>query len=193
MFALSYTEAFYRLIEKTNRFLDAFFSSKERFSEYYLKLDGHYYCDKKNCMMAVIRVRNKRAIEKIPIQDIINDKNYLKELHPLDTCVLGILSNNERNGIVNEHTIGWRKMQRSKNCICPIKSDPILKISGKYINSRGIEITSLYSRTLNKEIDIPTADLAKNQALLYSLDSIEAITIGYNVSEEYLRKLQGVT
>jgi hypothetical protein len=81
------------------------FPEQERLKKYYFKLDGYYYCPSQKCNIAVIRVRNKRAIEKIPIKSIVNDKKYLKQLHPFDTCMVGIIANNERNGIIEKKTL----------------------------------------------------------------------------------------
>ncbi|HLB43181.1 MAG TPA: hypothetical protein VJN02_10145 [Gammaproteobacteria bacterium] len=165
-----------------------FWSTPNGLYEYYLKLDGYYYCEQQKCMMTIIRIRNKRTIEKIPLHEIVNDKNYLKELHPLDTCTIGILANNERNGVINKNNIGWKKMIRSKECHCFVKADAILEISGKYLNSQGLEMAKLHSRILHKEIEVPVLELCKNQALLYALGSIQAISLGYDVSESIIRK-----
>jgi hypothetical protein len=166
-----------------------FWSTPEGFSEYYLKLDGYYYCSKQKCVMGVIRVRNKRTTEVIPINEIINDREYLRELHPVDACVIGILANNERNGIMNSNIVGWKKMNRSKDYGCSIKSEKILDISRRYTNNNNTEIVVLRSRILDQEIEIPAINLCKNQALLYALDSLQAISIGYDASECYARNI----
>ena len=79
-----------------------FWTLPDGYKEYYLKLDGYYFCTKKNRFFLIIRVRNKRTVDILAIEDVINDKNYLKELHPADACIVGILANNERNGVFNE-------------------------------------------------------------------------------------------
>lgn len=189
MLSLTFLDVFVSFKNLTKHIIN-FFLINKKIDEYYVKLDSYYYCKRKKCNIAVIRFRNKRAVEKIPVLEMVNDKFYLKELHPLDTCMLGILANNERNGLIDNSRL--HKIQRLKNCKCLIRSEPILKISGKYMDEHGIEITTLYSAILNKEITIPTIEIIKNQALIYSLDNMEAISIGYNFSEQYLRNMTKV-
>ncbi|MCE3232807.1 MAG: hypothetical protein K0R98_1064 [Rickettsiaceae bacterium] len=167
-----------------------FWSNHRGQKEYYLKLDGYFYSEKEKYYIAVIRVRNKRTTDLIPIAEIVNDKEYLKELHPSDSCIIGILANNERNNIIDVKHVGWKNMCRLKDYDCFIKSQPVLKIVQTYTNRIGIEITVLQARFLDKKIEIPTIELSENQALLYALDSHEAITVGYEASEHVLRKAQ---
>lgn len=155
--------------------------------EYYLKLDGYYYCSRKKCLLGVIRVRNKRIKELVIIKEIIHDKEYLKELHPADACIIGLLANNERNERADIDCIGWRKMRRLKEATCFIKTKPILKIEKTYINEDDVEMLVLGSEFFDKEIEISAIDLCKNQALLYALDGLQAIGVGYRASELMLR------
>ncbi len=190
---MSYSGFVFSYVNKLKSLYGHFWQTPEGFYEYYLKLDGHYYSTWKKCTMAVIRVRNKRTADIIPLHEIVNDKDYLKELHPVDAFIIGILANNERNGIVDNNSIGWQKMNRSKECRCVIKSAPILEVSNKYINEHGDEIVVLRSKFLDKEIRLHTTELCKNQALLYALDSFQAVAIGYDASESFIRNklLQG--
>lgn len=158
------------------------------FSEYYLKLDGYYYCCKQNCVMIIIRVRNKRLVQKIPVKDAVNDKALIKELHPADACAIGILANNKRNGIADASPNDSNNVRRLKEYHCFIKSDPLLTVVKKYFDHTNNEITVLGSKFLPKEIEIPTLELLKNEALLYALDCQQAISIGYDISELHLRK-----
>ena len=130
-----------------------FWQTPEGFYKYYLKLDGYYFCRWKKCTVAVIQIRNKRTAKVLPLFEILNDKDYLKELHPADACILGILANNERNGIIDHNYVGWRQMNRSKEYKCIIKSEPILEVSRKYTNQDADEIIVLHSKFSNKEIE----------------------------------------
>ena len=159
------------------------FNTAEKNIKYFFKLDGYYYCSRKKSTIVIFRVRNKRTIYKIELKEIINDKDYLKELHPVDACILGILANNERNGIVNKNHIGWRKMNRSKAHMCSLKTESFLEVTNKYTDTDGNEIIILRAKHLDKEIKITTIELCKNQALLYALDSFQAISLGYDASE----------
>ena len=70
-----------------------------------------------------------------------------------------------------------------------IKSNPILQVSRKFVDNENNEITVLHSSCLDKEIEIRTKDLAKNEALLYALDTFQAISVGYDASESEIRKM----
>ena len=165
-----------------------FWSTKDGQSEYYLKLDGYYFCKKQNKTIVIIRVRNKRTIDRIPVCEVIKDKNLVRELHPADACIVGMLANNERNGVIDTYCDSWQKMKRFKQLVCFVKSNPILQVSRKFVDKENNEITVLRSACLDKEIEIMTKDLAKNEALLYALDTFQAISIGYDVSESEIRK-----
>src|SRR3990167_9226336 len=132
MIARSYSNFLFNFVNNFKNLYGHFWQTTDGFYEYYLKLDGCYYSTWKKCTVAVIRIRNKRTADKIPISEIVNDKEYLKELHPADACIIGILANNERNGIIDSQNIGWLKMHRSKEYKCTIKSEPILEVSAKY-------------------------------------------------------------
>ena len=80
--------------------------------EYYLKLNGYYFCKKQNQTIIILQIRNKRIIEKISIKKIILDKNLIKELHPADACIIGMLANNERNGLIDKSCNGWQKIKQ---------------------------------------------------------------------------------
>ncbi|HLB56759.1 MAG TPA: hypothetical protein VJK30_05470 [Coxiellaceae bacterium] len=166
-----------------------FWATKQGNFEYYLKLDGYYFCKKLNQTIVIIRVRNKRTIEKISVKKAIGDKSLVKELHPADACIIGMLANNERNNVVDTSCDGWQKMKRFKQLCCFVKSNPILNISRKYFDRGGQEITVLRSSCLDKEIEIPTVELFKNEALLYALDTFQAVSIGYDASESEIRKM----
>ncbi len=151
--------------------------------EYYLKLDSYYYCKWHKCIMVVIRIRNKRTIDEIPLQQIVLDTNYLSELHPFDAFIIGVLANNERNEVNVQENIGWMNMKRLKEYQCKIKSFPILEVHGQFINHNGDKIIILRSKFLNKKFQVPLEDLCQNPALLYAIDSYQAIGIGYYISE----------
>jgi hypothetical protein len=138
--------------------------------------------------MAVIRIRNKRTTDIIPIRELVTDKKYLQELHPMDACIIGLLANNERNGLRNEKCIGWQKMHRFKDILCCTKSEPLLEVSKTYIKTDGTDMTVLRTKHFTKQIEIPTIELLKNQALMYGLDNFQAIAIGYGISEYIIRK-----
>lgn len=156
--------------------------------EYYLKLDSYYYCKWQKCIIVVLRIRNKRIIDEIPLQQIILDTNYLKELHPLDTFIIGVLANHERHDDIRlEKDFEQMNMQRLKEYRCKIKSLPILEVNGQFIDRNNKKIILLRSKLFNKEFQVPLEELCQNQALLYAIDSNQAIGIGYFISEFFSR------
>lgn len=157
--------------------------------EYYLKLDGYYFCKRKKCTVAVIRIRNKRTAETTPVLEIVNNKDYLKEIHPFDAFIIGVLSNNERNGIIDKNCIGLKNMKRTSDYYCNTKYPPVLNIIGAYFNEENIKITVLKSRFLNKQIEISSAELCKNHYLIHSIDSLQALAVGYETSEAIIQNL----
>ena len=127
-----------QVIHKLSACLPAYLSSDPAaVKEYYLKLDGYFYSKRQRCTIAVIRVRNKRATDLIAVNKIITDKNYLRELHPVDACLIGIIANNERNGIVNKDRCSLQKMYRFRDFACFIKFDSLLTISKIYTRTFG--------------------------------------------------------
>ncbi len=58
-----------------------FFRSPEGHKEYFLKLDSYLY--KKNELHVIMKVRYKRTVDIISIKELLKDKDYLLELHPL--------------------------------------------------------------------------------------------------------------
>ena len=157
--------------------------------EYYLKLDGYYFCDKTNATFVVIRIRNKRISETYPILEIVNDKIYLKEIHPFDAFIIGFLANNERNGIMDKSCIGIKNMNRTKDYSCFKKYDPILEVISTYYNENNIKITILKTKFLNKNIEVSSKELCINHYLLHSMDSLQALAIGYETSEALMQNI----
>lgn len=184
------------IVELTVKLLDCFSNlykrynlSHKKYHEFYLKVDGFYFCNKRMCLMVIIKVRKKRSVEIKRLQEIINEKDYIGELHPADACILGMLANSEKNGLFKGHH-EWQKIIKIKDFYCFAKSDPILTVSKRYTNQKGVQVTALKSNILGREIEIPTLELCKNQVLLYSIDPLQAISIGYDVGELFVRNFE---
>src|SRR3990167_5020890 len=178
-------QAYRNIISEFKNVFGRYWKSSAGIYEYYLKLDGYYFCNKEKRTYLIIRVRNKRIIEKYDVNSSVKDKYLIKQLHPADACIIGILANNERNKIFESDFNGIKNMCRFKDHGCIFKSNPILCVSRKYFDHNNNEITVLYSPCIKKEINIPTLDLLENEALLYTLDSYQAVSVGYDISESY--------
>jgi hypothetical protein len=166
-----------------------FWANEQGRFEYYLKVDGYYFSKKRKTTIVVIQVRNKRTIEKIAIGVLINDKNILEQLHPADSCALGILATNERNGMIDRESIGWKNIKRLNHSGCNfIKFSPVLSLSKQHLDGQGVGIASLYSKDLKQEIEISAVEVSKNINLLSGLNSNHAIAIGCLASSSYFRE-----
>lgn len=192
--ASKYFNDVFELINKIKKSHWNLWMTNDGYNEYCLKVDGYYFCKKKKKIMVVIRVRNKRTTDEITLNELTNNNDYLQELHPIDVFLIGVLANNERNGLVDHGITGWKKMIRLKDYRCFVKSDPILDITRKYFDKSGSEIIVLFSKLIEKEITISIRELCNNLALVCAIDGFQAISIGYDVSEAYIREnlLNGV-
>lgn len=166
---------------------DKYKLSSHNLEKYTLAIDGFYYCKKTGKTIAVIRVRNRRNTEKISVQELVKNRKYIEELHPIDACIAGILANDNRNGFVDSNIFNTGRFNRIKEYPFHEKEDPFLAIAGKYTNSHGDEIIVLYSKNLNREISIPVKDLFANKALIYALNSVQAASVGYQISESKIK------
>ncbi|MDO8954595.1 MAG: hypothetical protein Q7V63_07080 [Gammaproteobacteria bacterium] len=158
--------------------------------QYYLKLEGYYYCKKSGCLMAVLQVRGKRTTYEKPVKEIIFDKDIIQGIHPVEACVLGSLASKESLGCIVFTKQDWDEMKKLMHSAPQEKSqEPLTVIAQYYSIDKNTEITVLKSTHTKKEISIPTIELAKNPALLYALDSFQAISIGYTAGQmEYKDK-----
>ncbi len=164
-----------------------FFFGNNLSAEYSLLLEGYYFCKKKQLTIAVIRLRNKRTTIEIPVANIVKNKNFVRELSPIDSCILGVLANSEKNGKPDTAVYNLKDMIRLKSRNSIIKYKPILNIIKKSYDKNDCEIITLYSLIHDKKIEISAIDLLKNYALLYSINSLEALAVGYSASESLLR------
>lgn len=71
-------------------YIDLFlYSFRKHFrKEYYLKLEDYYYDHKINEYIVILRFRNKHAIIKKTITEIIKE-NFISYLHPCDSYIIG--------------------------------------------------------------------------------------------------------
>lgn len=130
--------------------------------EYPLKVDGVYYHRWTRINILLIHVRGKRTAYHIPIHMILNDKSLIDAMSPIDACIIGILVNNERHGIVESQSNSYRKMRRIKHQHTFDKSESLLKIVRSYMTDTGATIVVLASRFVQKEIQMPVEDLYNN-------------------------------
>ena len=173
-----------KLIERILNYL----YKKNKKDEYYLKLEGYYFNRYQDSYFVVIRPRNKRYFEKISLKEILNHKEYIKELHPIDACILGVLVNQQNNGFFDEACNSLRKMNRFKDHACFYKINQLLEITKKFISQNGIEAMIIKSNHHQKEFLITIEDIWRKRELLHGINSLQAIEVGYNISEYFIQK-----
>lgn len=142
-------------------------------TEYALKLDSYYFDIKRNTTIVIIKVRNKRIMNSLTLNEIFSDKNALHNLHPIDLCILGIIANSSNQGTSRARILDSFSMAVIK---------PILEISKREFNE-GNEILTLNLRHLNSSIKISANDLYHNEDLMNALNYQDAIAVGHAVSD----------
>jgi hypothetical protein len=178
---------FNNLFTQTRSFLKAILGSYQS-NEYYLKFDGYYYDEKKNCVMGVIKVRNKRSAQIMPILEIVKDKSIISELCPSDSCILGMVASHENNGLIDRYHTGWENMLYVKDFGQHRKPESLLRVTKKDYLSSGEIMTTVYSAELNTKMEIDATSITSRRDILNNLSSLEALSIGYCASEVELRK-----
>ena len=176
-----------KLIKRTVNILRAIIKSYQS-DEYYLKLDGYYYDQKKNCVMGVIKVRNKRSAQIMPILEMVKDRGIINEICPSDACILGIVASHENNGLVDKSHTGWENMLYVRDFCYHHKPESLLTVTKRDYLSNGDIMTTIYSPELNKRIEIDAISITNCRQILNNLCSFEALSIGYCASEVELRK-----
>jgi uncharacterized membrane protein (GlpM family) len=160
------------------------FIKKDR--EYTTKLDSYYY-DRKVCKtILILKIRNKRVISRLSVQEVLTDKAILRNLHPIDLCIIGVLANLSSD------------MLQDANNETPVpvsddflmtKVNPLLEIVGRNYAEEE-ELISLKLKPLNKTIIISASELYQNKKLINALKYQDAISLGFSVSipHEFLQK-----
>jgi hypothetical protein len=154
-------------------------------NKYYLTLDSYYY-DKSNQLVFILQVRNKRIFKEIPVEQIIRDNTLIKEINPVDSCILGILSNLYHNKILMKSR-SIQRIKKLKSYFPLSKMRPLFFIKSKNYrlnNSHMVELSLIGGK---KEFAVSIFELYKNPSLMLGLDSLEALILGYDISDEWIK------
>lgn len=143
-------------------------------SEYNLKLDSYYYDSKRATTMVVIKVRNKRVMNTFAINEIFLNLHALENLHPIDLCILGILSN------IKNH--GEGQARRILDGFSMEKIQPLIEVDARRFSEKE-EVLTLKLRHAGKKLQLSTSELYKNQQLIKALRYQDAIALGHSVSD----------
>jgi hypothetical protein len=172
-----------KLKEIYNCFLKPFFEAVK--NKYYLKFDGFYY--KQNKAYCIIQYHGKRFAHIAPVAELVNDKNLISRLHPLDAMIIGIIANNENNRIKND-CAGLINAKKFRNPFLINRSSRnIFRTVAKRFEAQE-EIITLQSKDQQKTITISIQELLKDDALVSSINPFDALAIGYDISDMLYRR-----
>lgn len=173
---------------KVSQWIWKYLSSKENpDGHYYFILEGDYVCTKKQTTMLVLRARHQRNALIRPLQEIAHNNELIQTLSPIDAFLIGVLANKDQNGFKDIAYTSLANMRRLKNKHIAVKFNTILQITKTNFDESNHEILSIYSAEANKEMQLSITELFENKALLYGLDPMQALSLGYSVSEWWIR------
>ena len=175
------------LINGYKKYKEAIFVTKRQYRLRFL----HYYIAKNNQAIAVIQVIIKRIKVKFSLQYLASNKYLLQDIHPVDASRISFITNFDNNNCFDQ----LPDYIKSRNYACPIiKQIPTIKIQSQYFSKENKETLFVLSPTYSStEITVSATELIKKHDLIYSLGSLNALTVGYAASEDELRNINSDT
>lgn len=143
-----------------------------RKNQFELKIDSYFYDNKSNKIILIIRLRNKRYIQKMFLDDIINDSVILNNLHPIDVCLIGVIYTHLTE-LKNESLI-----IKAPEFIELLKITPCLKILETTYNDNNEEEFIISPLFYNKKLKVTAEDIYKKIYLFNGINSNDALQIG---------------
>lgn len=159
-----------------------FYSSKQ----YYLTLDGYYYCLQKKGYYLVFHVRHKRSVEVRLLRELIKDDEFLSSLHPYDGFIIGVMANKESNDIKDLQHTTLSNMQKIKHFYLRDKIEPLIEINRCYTNQEGNRIIVLKLKAFENLRPINLDELARKFNIIYALSALDALSLGFQTGERIL-------
>ena len=117
--------------------------------EYKTKLDSYFYDNNLSTTIVVLRIRNKRALCQISIEELLNNKQILSALHPIDLCIVGVLASTSIKFSENQPY----KLVPAPDNFSMIKLPPIIEIVSRNYSGEE-EIITLRLKSVNRKIQI---------------------------------------
>ncbi|GEM_PF-6254091 len=153
---------------------------------YFYQLDSIE--DKNGCVYLNFHVRGKRIEFKTSIDNFAKRKDILNEVHPLEACLIGILSISSRQEIINFVNILYSKYKSEKFPITTVKIDPLLTVSKVFLLQQEEEGTPFYNLycTKKKAIQVKLKELVLNPFILCGLSSTATFMIGQEAAKIHL-------
>lgn len=139
--------------------------------EYELKLDSFFYDVKSATTKVILKFRNKRATITLALNELLHDVDKLEALHPIDICVLGVLTNKDH--IKAKHI---RPTSVVDNFMM-VRMSPIIEIIGSKHDGKE-ELITVRLKHFDKTITTPASDLAKNKHLINAIKYQDALSLG---------------
>lgn len=171
------------LINGYKKYKEAIFVTKRQYRLRFL----HYYIAKNNQAIAVIQVIIKRIKVKFSLQYLASNKYLLQDIHPVDASRISFITNFDNNNCLNQ----LPDYIKSRNYACPIiKQPPTIKIQSQYFSKETKETLFVLAPTYSSsEITVSATELIKKHDIIFSLGSLNALTVGYAASEDELRNI----
>lgn len=153
--------------------------------EYRIKLDSYYFDPRQGKTMLRLKIRNKRAISRLPVEKILNDKQSLSELHPIDLCIIGVLANSATNAKVFN---GENNLPIPDDFIM-CKIQPFVEVVSKDYTS-SVEVITLKFTPLEQTISISAVELYRNKKLMSALRFQDALSLGFstNITQQIINE-----
>ena len=150
--------------------------------EYPLTLDSYSFSTKKNTYILVFRVRSKQVVNKLEIQQVFFDSEMLKEIHPIDAYIVGIIYGLYRNKtVVQADVMSFFTGYNSYHMI-----DPHLFVSTQCMDDNDIDVIILKSKYSIKTFKVPLLELHNRPYLLNAIGGSEASKLGFLISEKFI-------
>lgn len=148
------------------------------YKEYCLKIEDYYYDQKKSMYIVVLRFRNKNAVVKSYIKDIIENKNLINSLHPYDSYLIGTIKTMQENG----YYVNNAQVERDFDDYYII--NPCVEWVGTDFTANQLIFKAKSSLS---EIKISIEEFCKNAKLMRAIGSNSAFLIGSLVTQTHLQ------
>lgn len=147
------------------------------YKEYCLKLEDYYYDHKKNTYMIVLRFRNKNAIVKNSITEIINNKSLINILHPYDSYQIGTIKTMQENKYIMTNSLIERDLDDYY----------IIEPCVDWIGTDFTENKLIFkAKSSFSEMKVSIEEFCKDFKLIRAISSRNAFLIGSVIASSYM-------
>lgn len=147
-------------------------TKKASHKKYSLKLEDCYFDYKINEYTIVLRFRNKNAVIKKTIEEIVK-KNLINNLHPYDAYMIGAIKIMQDNNFILKNFFVKRDFDHY------FVIDPCMDFVGVDFAENKLVFKL---RSNSSEIKVPMEHASKNAKFIQSMDAVNAFLIGSMVA-----------